>query len=79
MNILRRREREHGAVAGSDRQRTAALGWGYAELRRIPLPRTRVNREGDHLPTLAITIDLPANRIRPSSSSANLSAVKYLL
>src|SRR5215217_7602125 len=49
------------------------------EVRRILLPRTWLNREGDHPPTSAITIHLPANRIRPSSSSANVSGVKYLL
>jgi hypothetical protein len=48
-------------------------------LRRITLPRTPLNKDGAHLPTLAITIHLPANSIRPSSSSANVSAVKYLL
>src|SRR5919107_6023034 len=49
------------------------------ELLRMDLPRTLVNKEVDHLSPLAITIHLPAKRIQPSSSSANVSAVKYLL
>ena len=66
-------------LAAQQRGRANFIELCYGEVRRIYLPRTQMNKEGDHLSTLAITNNLTAKRIRPSSSSANVSAVKYLL